>query len=226
MSYTKATFINGFIEPVTSIQKQTIEDNDLTNILSHLNALLMIHEEIKENNKTNELWNEIISDSISSLHSASSGFYRLSIVSLRSLLELACNAIYYIDHEIEYKLFQQHDLKADRYVSTLVNEYMFFTSKYIHTFYPAIMSAQTSENSISNFLKKIYSELSDVVHGRYKTLTKTTGLEITYNRQMFKFFEDKFLKTLSIIAVMYVLRFNNKEKELIALANISGVVKL
>ncbi|MBY0086541.1 hypothetical protein [Brevibacillus brevis] len=228
MSYTKATFISGFIEPVVSIQKQTINDNDFNKILSSLNALMTIHENItKGNEQVAELWNEIISDTISSVHSASSGFYRLAILALRSVLELACSALYFFDHEIEYRLFQQHDLKADKYVSTLVNEHLFFTTKYIKTFYETIDSEETSENSVSTFLKKIYAELSDVVHGRYKTLTKVNGLEIKYNKQLFKFYEEKFLRTLSIVTVMYILRFNDKkDKEIIELANFSGVIRL
>lgn len=108
-------------------------------------------------------------------------------------------------------MFKEHDLKADKYVSTLVNEYLFFTTKYTQTFFPHIKEVETSENSVSNYLKKLYGELSNIVHGRYKSLTKKTGLSITYEKSMFKIFEKKFFETLNLIILMYSLRYQDLE---------------
>lgn len=210
MSYTKQTFKTRVLDPINKIHEKTIEDNDFTLILNHLNIMLEIGEQIANKDlHIKELWNEINADIISSVHAASSGFYRLSIISLRSVLELACHSFFYLDHKIEYVMFKEHDLKADKYVSTLVNEYMFFTTKYIQTFFPQIKEMETSENSVSIYLKNLYGDLSDIVHGRYKSLTKKTGLSIKYEKSLFKLFESKFFETLNIIIVMYCLRFND-----------------
>src|SRR5690554_2001558 len=107
MSYTKSTYKKALLEPINKIQAETVVDNDFTNILSYLNGFMEVHEKINNLDLVGaELWNEIISDVISSIHSATSGFYRLSIIALRSVLELSCASVYYFDHEIEYKLFQ------------------------------------------------------------------------------------------------------------------------
>lgn len=227
MSFQKVQFKNQIITPVSSIQEETLNDNDFTNILKYLNAILEIHEKL-ENEKSEMLniWNDIVSDIIGAIYSATSGFYRLSLTSLRGTLELACSSLYYFDHKIEYFMYRENDSKADKYVSTLVNEYSFFTTKYIKSFYEDIEREQIKIDSVSIYLKSLYSKLCDIVHGRYKTLTKTNSINIEYDKELFKRFENFLFETLSIIAVLYILRFNYKESvDLIELANYSKVVQ-
>ncbi|NME98835.1 hypothetical protein [Aneurinibacillus aneurinilyticus] len=227
MSFQKIQFKNQIIEPVSNIHKETLNDNDFTKILKYLNAILEIHEKLeKEESEMLQIWNDIVSDIIGAIYSATSGFYRLSLASLRGTLELACGSIYYLDHKIEYFMYRENDSKADKYVNTLVNEHSFFTTKYIKFFYNDIEIEQANTDSVSNYLKNLYSTLCDIVHGRYKTLTMTQSVNIKYDKKLFKRFEKILFETLSIIAVLYILRFNYKEsKELIELANYSKVVK-
>ncbi len=228
MSYTKKAYEDNIIKNVQQINKTTINDNDITPLLNLIDNTLDILEGIqKSDSAIGELWNEIASDIISSVNSATSGFYRQGIITLRSVLELGCMTYFYADHKVEFHLFKTHDAKADKYVSTLIRDYDFYNTNYIHSFYSNIEVIQTKNNSVSNFLNKIYKDLSDVVHGRYKTLTKQSTLKIEYNKEQFNFYKDKLNSVLSILATMYILRFHDMEnKSLITLANKSGTVKL
>lgn len=226
MSYTKQTFKNEILNPVNKIQEETLKNIDLTRILEYTNQLFAIKERIIIKDKEiGELWNEIIFDLLSSIHSASSGFYRSAIVTLRSILEIGCYSIYYYDHKIEYTIFQTEDIKADKYVSKLVNSFEFFKTRYIKSFYCNIESIQKKPDSISDYLLRKYGELSDVAHGRYKSLIKIKDLNINYSISDFKKYENLLCSVLSILAVLYVLRFDDlKNKDLKELVNISGVI--
>ncbi|MFC8151476.1 hypothetical protein ACFUP3_17515, partial [Bacillus paralicheniformis] len=204
------------------------ENNDITPLLGLLDNSLDIVEYLSNNNPDNVgLWNEIVSDIIASINSATSGFYRQAIITLRSILELGCTAFYYMDHKIEYHMFKTYDGKADKYVSTLIREHNFFTTKYIHYFYPNIEKKQKEVNSVSDYLNRLYKDLSDAVHGRYKTLTKTDDLKIYYDIDQFKFFQDKLQAVVGILVTMFVLRYNITNKnELCSLVNRIGVVNL
>ena len=209
MSYTKGT-LEHFSASINRIFNETISDNDFSIILEYLNTLIEIGGRFAKNNSDLEFfWNEIISDTISVIHCGVSGQYRLAISGLRNTLELACNSFFYLDHKIELKLFMNEDFKADKYVSSIIHEYNFFKSKYIKTFKVDIENIQTGEDSVSNYLSLTYSKLCDVVHGRYKSLTKTDKLSIEYSKSQFKKFEKSYIKTLSAIATLYALRFDD-----------------
>ncbi|ARD57032.1 hypothetical protein [Bacillus safensis] len=228
MSYTKKAYENNIINNVKQINNKTINDNDITPLMNLIDNTFSIVEEInKKDSDIGELWNEIASDIIASINSSTSGFYRQGIITLRSVLELGCMSFFYSDHKVEFHLFKAHDAKADKYVSTLIRDYDFYTTNYIQSFYNNIQKIQTKNNSISIFLSKIYKDLSDVVHGRYKTLTKQNTLKINYSKEQFNFFNDKLHSVLSILAVMYILRYQDIDNtSLIALANKSGTVQL
>ncbi|MEC2344347.1 hypothetical protein P9H28_09620 [Paenibacillus barengoltzii] len=228
MSYTKAMFEDQIVGPVLKITSKTIEDNDYTEILNKIDITLDIRDGLKQlNPKIEELWNELTSDVLASVYSASSGFYRHAILALRSVLELGCNTFYYLDHNIEYEMFIKYNTKADKYVSSLVNEYAFFTTKYISTFFPDIDKIQVEQDSISNYLKILYGDLSDIVHGRYNSLTKKQTLQIKYSKSEFKSYERYLDRVLSILCTMYVLRLNEKSNQsIVKQAKFSRTVKL
>lgn len=225
MSFTKIQIKNDILEPIKYIQNESISDNDLNGMMDCLNSCISICEYFqKKDAEISKIWNEIVNDVISVIHSAISGFYHSSNIGLRTILELACSSFYYYDHKIEYYLFQQHNYLANKYVSTLVNEYSFYKTDYIKSFYKEIEKIEKEKDIVGTKLKNVYSELCDIVHGRYKTLTKINGLKIEYCKSDFKLFEKNFYDVISIIAVMFILRFNYKEdKELISLANKSKV---
>ena len=209
MSYTKLT-LEQFSSSINKIFNETLSDNDLANILEYLNTLFEISEKFITRDEDLEFyWNEIISDIISVIYCGTSGQYRLAISGLRNTLELACSAFYYLDHKVELKLFMNENFKADKYVSSLIHEYHFFKTNYIRTFNDNIDSIQVKEDSVSSFLNLTYSKLCDVVHGRYNSLTKTDNLTIEYSQSLYKKFEKSYTCTLSSIATLYILRFND-----------------
>ncbi|MCT2534778.1 hypothetical protein NC661_04435 [Aquibacillus koreensis] len=228
MSFTKTIFEENIINNVQKINTNTINDNDITPLLDAIDNTITIMEKLTEiDQEISGLWNEITSDVIASVNSATAGFYRQAIITLRSILELGCMSFYYLDHKIEYHLFKTHDAKADKYVSTLIRDYDFFTTNYIHASYPSIKDVQKENNSVSNYLNNIYKQLSDVVHGRFKTLTKQQSLKIQYDKEQFQFYINKLTTVIGIFAAMYILKNNGTDdNKLIDLANNTGVVTL
>jgi hypothetical protein len=209
MSFTKQA-IEKIRIAASSIQVKTLDDNDLTEILNSLNLVIDIKENIiDKDNLTEFYWNEIISELIAVIYSSISGYSRLGLSGLRTILELLCHAFFYYDHPIELKLSINENMKADKYVTTLVSEYHFFTTRYIKTFKSDIMEIQTKQDSVSEFLKSEYRTLCDVVHGRHSTLTKSSSMKIDYSKPEFKKFESHFIKITRIIANLYVLRFDD-----------------
>jgi len=209
MSYTKQT-LSHFSKSINAIFEETLSDNDLTTILEYLNTLIEINDRFLAKDKELEFyWNEIISDTISSMHCGISGQYRLAITGLRNTLELACSAFFYLDHKIELKLYVNENFKADKYVSSIVHEYHFFKTNYINTFNGKIVDLQTQEDSVSSYLNLTYGKLCDVVHGRFKSLTKADKLQVEYSKDQFKKFEKSYKCTLGAIAALYVLRFDD-----------------
>lgn len=209
MSYTKQT-LEHFANSINKIFNETLSDNDLTPVLEHLNTLIEIKDRfVKKDEELEFYWNEIISDTISVLHCGISGQYRLAITGLRNILELACSAFFYLDHKVELKLYVNEDFKADKYVSSIIHEFHFFKTNYIKTFNSKIETIQTDENSVSCYLNLTYSKLCDVVHGRYKSLTKAEKLTVEYSKGQFKKFEKSYICTLSAIATLYALRFDD-----------------
>jgi len=227
MSFQKRQMETDLIEKVASLQAETLENCDFTKILKYLNVFLNIHESIdEEDSELTKLWNDIIADILGAIYTGISGFYRIAMISMRSILEMACVSFYYYDHKVEYHMFVENDLAADKYVSTLVNDYRFFTSNYIHYFADDIDDIEVSNNAIANKLKKIYKDQCDVVHGRYKNLLKADGLSIKYDKILFDKFERMLMETMSIVSVMYILRFNKRDdKSLLELAEYIKVVE-
>jgi hypothetical protein len=228
VSYTKSVLVSNIIEPIATIQQATLKDNDLSRIVDALNVVIEINNDLTTRDKhIGAIWNEITSDVVSSINAALSGFYRLGIASLRSILELGTNSIFYYDHKVEYYLYESEDFKADRYVTTLTKQFNFFTTRYVRSFNKKIDTLQSSEDSISNYLDKLYRELCDHVHGRYKTLTKAKSLKIEYIKKDFKGFESLLLKTIGILLTMYYVRFDIVlDESAIFLVKNTGVVKL
>jgi len=209
MSFTTQT-LTQIIKATGSIQKKTLADNDLTEVLKGLYTVLEVSEQIiQKNNRTEFYWNEILSELVAVIHSSISGYSRLGISGLRNILELLCHAFFYYDHPIELKLSVNENIKAKMYVTALVNDHHFFTTRYIKTFNAKIEQLEVKPNVISNFLKYEYHQLCDVVHGRHHTLTKQAALKIKYSKAEFKNFEMHFITITSLIANMYLLRFED-----------------
>lgn len=209
MSYTKEIFEEFLLKPVNKIKSDTIRINNCSKILRGINNLFIVRDSfIVKNSDCGALWNEICIDALSVVNSAFSGFYRNAMIGLRSIYEMGCSSIFYYDHSIEYYMFQKENMKADKYVSSLVNDYNFFKTKYIRAFYKEIDSIQSEEDSISKYLIRLYAELSDVLHGRYCKLSNIDNFGLEYNQQHYKEFETLFDKTINILLLISILRFD------------------
>lgn len=209
MPFTTQSLVQ-IIKATSSIQKRTMTDNDLTEVLKGLYTVLEVSEKIvQKNTRTEFYWNEILSELVAVIHSSISEYSRLGISGLRNILELLCHAFFYYDHPIELELSINENMKSRMYVTALVNDHHFFTTRYIKTFNSKIERLEVKPNAISNFLKYEYHQLCDVVHGRHNTLTKQASLKIKYSKAEFKNFEMHFMTITSLIATMYILRFED-----------------
>jgi hypothetical protein len=228
MSYTKQTFHNLFNNGFIPIFNKSLEDNDLTQLLDNLNLLLEVEDQFTtEYENLKSVWNEIISDTISSIFAALTGKYRLAMSGLRNILELSCSVYFYMDHEIEFKLYRDEDYKADKYVNSLISDFDFFKTKYIRTFYKEISTFEKSNDCCSNYLSLTYGKLCDVVHGRYKTLTKINSLDFMYNKELFCKYEALLKYTLGAIILMHALKFDSINKpEFSELLKLTNTLKL
>lgn len=226
MSYTKDILERFVIEPVKGIKEKTIEQNDCSEMLERVNDLLTVRDKfIEKNAECGALWNEICIDVLAIINSAFSGFYRTATIGLRSVFEMGCSSIFYYDHLIEYYMFQKENMKADKYVSVLVNDYNFFKTKYIRAFKNNIDELQIEEDSVSKSLTRLYSELSDVVHGRYKKLSNVNEFSIEYNVEQYKQFEKLFIKTVDTLLLLSILRFDIELDSQNKIYRNTGVIK-
>ena len=226
MAYTKEIINNFLFTPVNEIQKKTVTNNNCAELLEELNVFLMLRDTIiQKSNPIGELWNEMCIDLLSIINSAFSGFYRTAIIGLRSVFEMGCSSLFYLDHPIEFYLFQKEDYKADKYVSTLVSDYSFYKTKYIRAFDEGFELMQKEEDSIAKYLQKLYGELSDVVHGRYNKLANTNDFHIYYDTVKYKKFENLYKKTISILVIMVKLRLNIDMENIQKYYRITGVTR-
>ncbi len=134
MTFTTQT-LTQIIKATDAIQKRTMADNDLTEVLKGLYTVLEVSEKnVQKDNRTEFCWNEILSELVAVIHSSISGYSRLGISGLRNILELLCHAFFYYDHPIELKLSVNENSKAKMYVTALVKDHLFFTTRYIKTY--------------------------------------------------------------------------------------------
>lgn len=222
MALTKDIANVFFIQEVDSVKKQTINENDLTDLFTDFDNLCKVQAFLEQEEKS-EMWNAIVIDTIASINSALSGFYKNAIMGLRGIFEMGCGFMYYYDHEIEYKMFIFSDGKADKYVNTLVDQYDFFKTKYINVSCSRNISIKTESDNISIKLKALYATLSDYVHGRYKTITSAQHFTVSYDKNEFEKFKSLFTKTINLLIVLTILRFNitfDNETEIIKKAGV------
>lgn len=226
MSYSKDIYNNFLFETTNKIRTETVDNNDCSELLEDLNTLLKIRDIlIQKDHEYGDLWNEIGIDLIAIINSALSGFYRTAIIGLRSVFEMGCSSIFYMDHPIEFYMFREENTKADKYVSTLVNEFDFFKTKYIKAFCVQIEGKQREEDSIAKFLQKLYAELSDVVHGRYNKLANIENFNINYDIRQYKKFKELYTKTVGILVIMVALRLNISVENITKYYKVTGVIK-
>lgn len=214
------------IEPVSSIHDESMKQVDFETMLEYINVFINVKEMLQnKDEKVFNVWNEIVGDSIACMYNAMSGFYHIANIGLRSILEMACSAFYYYDHKIEHYLYMEQNAKADKYVNTLIDNFDFYKTNYIKAFYPQINNNEKEVDSVSKYLKRLYSKLCDIVHGRFYTLSKTDELKIEFNIAQFNYFQDNFKDVISILILLFVLRFNDlATQQMIEKAQQIGVV--
>ncbi|MEX1376514.1 MAG: hypothetical protein AB1Z23_03460 [Eubacteriales bacterium] len=225
MSYQKIA-IEDLFSNLSSIKKSTLDESNLTDLLEYYDLFFEIRNFVNSKDESvGKLWNEIIIELTNVITSLIFGFYRSSLVVLRGVLELSCSSFFYYDHKIEYFIFENHDKSADTYVSALTKNYSFYKTEYIESFYKNIQNEETETNSVSAKLNEIYSKLCDNVHGRYSHLSKIDDFSLKYIPKDCNSSINFITNTLSIISVLFVLRFNYKSSpSILKLANKSKVV--
>lgn len=224
MAITKEIARHFFIQEVDKVKTKTINENDLSDLFNSFNNLCEVQSLLEKEEKS-DMWNAIVIDTTASINSALSGFYKNAIMGLRGIFEMGCGFMYYYDHEIEYKMFIFSDGKADKYVHTLVDQYDFFKTKYINAACFKNKLIKTESDNISQKLKALYATLSDYVHGRYKTIKPSQDLVVSYDKNEFEKFKELYTKTINLLLVLTILRFDIRFDNETEIINKAGVQK-
>jgi len=137
------------------------------------------------------------------------GYYNSALVLLRSVIELGCYIIYFKDHPVEYSWWKE---KKDIGYSfnELIENYLFrldFFDKFTIT-----KRDGKKENILKNAIKTTYSDISLVIHGRWKS--DKNILLLDYDEEQFQHWYYDFLKTMDIFNILILVGYWDKfEKE-------------
>jgi hypothetical protein len=112
-------------------------------------------------------FSEAQNDGLTSIVLVSGGLWRPSLKSLRSLLENILHCLYYRDHPVEYRLWEE-----GKYRPTFKSLFDYFDD------HPDVNSVPDALRSISA-LRRHYRELSEVVHASAKKSRMTDDLNQT-----------------------------------------------
>ncbi|MGI2079683.1 hypothetical protein N5094_04560 [Shewanella putrefaciens] len=212
MSFSKIE-IDNIYSYIEGIKNDTLKSEDISIQLEALDRLMDVSElYVARNFETSFYFNEIKADMVSILVSAISGNYRLAICGLRGVLELACHSFYYPDHIVEFRIFNENNEQATRYVTALISNDSFYTTKYICSFRSDSVFKEVKENAFSERLKLQYKKLCDYVHGRGNSFMKRSNEKIEYDSKYFSDFSCNYLNVISLIILMYELRYSTSGK--------------
>ncbi|MEB4869026.1 hypothetical protein P8831_09890 [Priestia megaterium] len=228
MDFSNESYKETVLKGADKINIKTMENYDLSDLLEIIDINFEILFKIKLiNEDVSKLWNDVLFDVMSSVYSATSGFYRQAQITLRSVLELGCMSFFYLDKESEFISYKEYEGKT-KTPTSLVNQDGFFTTDYIRrNFYSDIDSIQKCIDSVSEYIKKIYSELCLTVHGRYNKLNRQEELPLRYNQDLLEEFIKNLNAVMSIFATMYILRTADMSIEkLVSLAKSSETIEI
>ena len=193
----KSTFISGNSKPDPYMTRIDILD-------IWANAL-------QENEACQQLFQELVVDSFSTVFFSYSGLYKYANATLRSSLETALRIAYFAFHPVEYQWWKKEKNWQSNTKNVWGNGYEYFISiDKIGNADKKLKAAnlQGLFNGSSHSIPKIYSVLSKSVHTLYSSLqTGKNNYSPTFDLPTFKKWSAMYDSVMSRINLLYVCVF-------------------
>jgi hypothetical protein len=149
----------------TRIFDESLKENNIQSNTHDLISNLQIWYNLLKNNESSIMLLNAIEELDISCLQMMQGLYRGSFASIRLSLEMLCGSVYFSAHNIEYKEWSNGN-------RDLMWSYLFcpengiLSKRFTDAYYPELkdISAEFHER-----IKKLYRELSEMVHGNNKT---------------------------------------------------------
>ncbi len=163
-------------------------------------SVLLLNKRLKTKNRSNEFFDEILSDYIQIIPLLIKGYNKVSIYYLRDIIENCLKYIYYYDHPIEFSWLEQKD-KEKYFVE--ISEFL----KYIND-HP-ILERHQKELELSGKIKDKYFHLSKYVHSRNKNFMQLWKClnSIQFDEQFFETYISEY-KEVSDMVLTLIILFN------------------
>lgn len=194
-------------ETILSTMNTTSNNNSckVAGFFAKLDLISEITEKISEVANA-QILEEIQHDFYSSILFLTQGFYRYSMIAMRSMLELSIAFIYFTDNNYDYLLWKNN--KYDVSFSKLTDvDNGVLTLTYLEIF----------NNSNSIDMLKIrekaleeYRICSEYVHGKFNYMNSKENPSIKYNEELFSSYEDRVNNIIDIVIIMLNIRFNKE----------------
>lgn len=192
---TANEYYNKLNQETTKILRSSLEDTKIQSSCTDLKSNLRDWYSIisKGNDSSIMLLNAIEELDISCLQLLQ-GLYRSSFASLRLSLEMICGSIYYSAHNIEYQEWS-NGAKDLIWAHLLCTENGIFSKRFANAYFPELNNSVLSQLEIT---KKLYRELSEMVHGNNKTWSYDNP-QLSFNKQSRDNYQS-YIKILSTIS--------------------------
>jgi hypothetical protein len=195
------------------------EANDLEDLLSLIEVFDIWKNRLPKDDATKSLSREIFADAYMSIHLAGFGLYKNAYMSLRSQLETAMRLIYFSNHLLEYKLWQDGD---EKWIGDLLKGSDVWGQNFKYFLY--IPEVNQLEDKLqqglklingSAKLKEIYSKLSKHVHSGGPFLQTRKGhLSSKYSQAEFDSWIEIYKDVQKYINILFALCFSDYFKKM------------
>jgi hypothetical protein len=196
--YTRLNSENSriFTESLIDNSGQSLTHDLVSNLQIWMNLLIKYES-------SNMLSNSIEELDISCLQMMQ-GIYRGSFASLRLSLEMLCGSIYFSAHNIEYKEWSNGN-KDLIWAVLSCSENGILSKRFSDAYFPEL---KTSTADIHLKLKKLYRELSEMVHGNNKTWSYENP-KLSYNKALKDIYKSYIEDYIIVSNYVLCLRFLN-----------------
>lgn len=189
----------------TRIFNESLADNKMQSNTHDLVSNLQIwYKLLKNNESSNMLFNAIEELDISCLQMMQ-GLYRGAFASMRLSLEMLCGSIYFSAHNIEYKEWS-HGNRDLSWSQLVCPDNGVFSKRFTDAYFSELKS---SSGEFHEKTKKLYRELSEMVHGNSKTWNYENPA-LNYNeglRANYKVYLDSYTLIANYILCLRFLNF-------------------
>lgn len=134
------------------------------------------------------------------------GYYNSALLLLRSVIELGCYIIYFKDHKVEYSWWKEKKDIGYKSFNELIENYLFRLDSFDK--FTITKNDGKKENILKNAIKTTYTDISLVIHGRWKSDKNTLLLD--YDEEQFQHWYHDFLKTIDIFNILILVGYWDK----------------